>query len=331
MESKTLSQKEISALLSTLAPDQRQTKPDARGPKLKKYNFRAPARFSRDQMRTLRVIFEEFARQTSSVLAILLRTKVKASLVYLEQTAGEGITAMLGDAPTIVVNLIRLSPLPGRALFILAVDLVWRLVELVLGSRITTRQTREREVTDIELSLMQAVTRHILRGMQAAWSKVIEVDATLDSTSVDLELVRTALADEAILSAMLEIDIDEVTGAMAFLMPISMLNPIASLLKPHLLAGQQADEEKPETQSMQRSLVLARLRRVPLPISVLLGEAEVGVGDLMRLQPGDVIRLDRAIDEELEVCVGGHPRFLSQPGLKGSSLAVRITRLVRVD
>ena len=328
MESKTLSQREIDALLSALATDQPAPEPGAQRARLKQYDFRTPARFSREQMRTLRMIFEEFARQTSSVLAILLRTKVGARFVYLEQTAGEGLSNLLGDTRAVVVNLIRLAPLPGRALLILAGDLVWSLVERVLGSRSTTLYTKERDITDIELSLMEAVMRHVLRGLQAAWAKVIDVTPVLDSTSIDVEMVQTALADEVVLSAMLEIYIDEVTGSMAFLMPISMLNPIAPLLRPHLLAMQHEDDEeekqgKPE--SVEASPVFAQLRRAPLPVSVLLGEAEIWFRDLVQLQPGDVIRLDRAIDEDLEVHIAGQPRFLSQPGLKGNSLAVRIT------
>jgi len=331
VESKTLSQREIDALLSTLGADEPAVEADDKHAKLKKYDFRSPARFSRDQMRTLRMIFEEFARQTSSVLAILLRTKVRARFVYLEQTAGDGISNLLGDNPAVVVNLIRLAPLPGRALLILAGDLVWSLVERVLGARSTTLQTKEREITDIELSLMEAVMRHILRGLQSAWAKVIEVSPVLDSSSVDLELVQTAPVDEVILSAMLEIYIDEVTGSMAFLMPISMLNPISSLLRPHLLAMQHEDEEEEEEATERDAAAFPtflRLQRAPLPITVLLGEAELDFKDLIQLQAGDVIRLNRAIDEELEVHVAGQSRFMSQPGLKGSSLAVRITRLV---
>jgi len=336
VENKTLSQDQIEALLSTLGASQPAVKEKVIGAKLKTYDFRAPARFSVGQMRTLQTIFEGFARQTGSVLAILLRTKVEARLVYIEQTFGEGITSMLGETPAIVVNLIRLTPLPGRALLILASDLVGSLVERVLGSPGTTLQTMPREITDIELSLMEAVLRHILRGLRTAWAKVIEVSPVLDSTSVDAELLQTALADEVILSAMLEISIDKVAGAMVFLMPISMLSPIVPLLRPHLLDIRQDDDEeervdKAEMRLKERTAMLAQLRRARLPISVLLGEAELGFRDLLQLQVGDVIRLNRAIDEDLEVHVAGQPRFVSQPGLRGRNLAVRITGLVPMD
>jgi len=336
VESKTLTQDQIDALLSSLDASQPEAKSKDAGPKLKVYDFRAPARFSVGQMRTLQTIFEDFARQTSSILAILLRTKVGARLVYIEQTFGEGLTSMLGETPAIVVNLIRLAPLQGRALLILAGDLVGSLVERVLGAPGTTLQTAPREITDIELSLMEAVMRHILRGLRTAWGKVIEVSPVLDSTSVDVEQLQTALVDEVILSAMLEISIDEVTGSMLFLMPMSMLSSITPLLKPHLLGIQQDEDEeekvdRTEMRDKERAAMLARLRRASLPISVLLGEANLGFRDLLQLQVGDVIRLNRAIDEDLEVHVAGQPRFISQPGLRGNTLAVRITGLVPLD
>jgi len=325
---KTLSQQEIDALLNTLVTEQEPVRLDKRDPKIRTYDFRVPPRLSGDQMYTLRNIFGEFARQTDSVLAILLRTQITVRLAYFEQTASEGLTKTLGITPPMAVIVLRMPPLPGRALLIFAGHLVWSLVERVLGAPSTTLQAKEREITDIEMSLMEEIIQHILKGLQVAWDKVIHITPVLEASSVDVDLMQTGFIGEFVLAAMLEINIGEVTGgAMAFLMPVAMLNPIASLLESHLLTRQH-EEEETEPLDIEHSPLLARLQKAPLPLSVLLGEAEVGFRDLMQLQPGDVIRLNRAIDEEMEVRICGRPRFMSQPGLKGSSLAVRVTRPV---
>lgn len=331
-ESKTLSQRDIDALLDSLGSGREAAEPE-QAKKLKRYDFRSPARFSRDQMRTLQMIFEEFGRQTSSVLSIMLRSEVKARFVYLEQSSGESLAGMFRETQAAIVALIRLSPLPGRALLVLAGDLVWTLVERVLGSTTTTPVADTREITDIEQSLMEAVMRHILGGLQSAWGRVIDVTPGIDSSSVDRELVQGALNDEVVISAMLEVAIGETTGSMAFLMPFTMLNPIAPALRPHLLAIHASEDEEKQDAGRERarSAMLRQLQRAPVPVSVLLGEAELAFRDLMLLQPGDVIRLDRNIDDELVVKVSGESKFLSRPGLKGSSLAVRITGLVRQE
>lgn len=326
-EHKVLSQREIDALLqsvgATEAPIDAPARPQRTGrAEYSRYDFTSPARFSREQMRTLRLVFEDFTRQTGSLLSILLRTEVEARFVHLEQTSGQALLAMLENSAGGIVNLIRMAPLPSRALLILEGPLVSILVDRVLGGSGTTRYAREREITDIEVSLMEAVIRHINRGLEAAWSKVVEIKPTYESSSLDIELVQTALGSEIVFAVLLEIHIGEVSGIMTFIMPLTLLQPIAQALRPHLLVMQHQED------SREHTLPLESLHETPVPIAVELGQATLAFGDLLRLRPGDVIRLDRHVDEEMALTVNQKSKFLCRPGVKGRNLAVCITRPV---
>lgn len=326
-EERTLSQREIDALLSSLTagvPQARRSK----GDNLKRYDFRSPARFSKEQMRTLKLVFEDFARQLSSLLSVLLRSEVKARFVYLEQSTGREVTGMLDAERSSVVNVLRLAPLPGRALLIMGVELVCILVERVLGGRSTTPVDKGREITNIELALMEAVMRYVNRGLETAWSKVVEIKPVLESSTVDLEMVQGALGDEIIFAAMIEIHVESATGMLTFLMPLSLLHPIAPALRPHLI---MSHEQEDETRGHDHALVVNQLQRTRVPISVTLGAARLTFRDLLQLQPGDVIPLDRGVDEDLAVNVNGRPKFWCRPGLKGKRLAVSVTGSTEED
>ncbi len=326
-EERTLSQREIDALLSSLATGV----PQAKRPKddnLKRYDFRSPARFSKEQMRTLKLVFEDFSRQLSSLLSVLLRCDVKARFVYLEQSTGREVMGMLDTERASMVNVLRLAPLPGRALLIMGVELVCILVERVLGGRSTTPVDKGREITNIEIALMEAVMRYVNRGLETAWSKVVEVKPVLESSTVDLEMVQGALGDEIIFVAMVEIHVESASGMLSFLMPLSLLHPIAPALRPHLImTHEQEDEERGE----DHALLVSQLQRTRIPVSVTLGTARLAFRDLLQLQPGDVIPLDRGVDEDLTVNVNGRIKFRCRPGLRGKRLAVGVTGVAEED
>ena len=46
---------------------------------------------------------------------------------------------------------------------------------------------------------------------------------------------------------------------------------------------------------------------------------------------GDIIRLDKKVDEELEVYVGNIKKFLALPGESGDAYAVRVTEVLREE
>lgn len=327
VEDRTLSQREIDALLSNLttgAPRAARTKDEH----LKRYDFRSPARFSKEQMRTLKLVFEDFARQISSLLSVLLRSDVKARFVHLEQSTGRDVIGMMDTERSSVVNVMRLAPLPGRALLIMGVELVCILVERVLGGRSITPVDKGREITNIEIALMEAVMRYINRGLETAWSKVVEIKPVLESSTVDLEMVQGALGDEIIFVAMIEIHVDSASGMLTFLMPLSLLHPIGPALRPHLIMTHEQEED---ARGHDHELMVSQLRRTRVPVTVTLGAARLTFRDLLQLQPGDVIPLDRGADDDLAVNVNGLHKFWCRPGLKGKKLAVCVTRPAEED
>ena len=57
----------------------------------------------------------------------------------------------------------------------------------------------------------------------------------------------------------------------------------------------------------------------------------ISVNDFAMLQPGDIIRLDRKVEDELDIYVGNIRKFTALPGATGEDYAVRITSVIREE
>ena len=75
----------------------------------------------------------------------------------------------------------------------------------------------------------------------------------------------------------------------------------------------------------------ALISKAPMPIKAVLGNSTISMNDFINLQPGDIIRVDRKVNDELNVFVGNIRKFTALPGASGDKYAVRITSVVREE
>lgn len=73
------------------------------------------------------------------------------------------------------------------------------------------------------------------------------------------------------------------------------------------------------------------LHKAPMPVKAVLGKSVISVNDFINLQVGDIIRLDRKVEDELDIYVGNIKKFTALPGASGEQYAVRVTSVVREE
>ena len=73
------------------------------------------------------------------------------------------------------------------------------------------------------------------------------------------------------------------------------------------------------------------IQRAQIPLKAVLGNSRISVNDFAMLQPGDIIRLDRKVDDELDIYVGSIRKFTALPGSSGDKYAVRVTSVIREE
>jgi flagellar motor switch protein FliM len=300
--------------------------PSEGGGRTTRYDFRAPDRFSKDQIRILQTIHTTFGRHFGGSLSAALRCPVHVSFAHIEQSTFGDFAETIPD--TMVTVVVTMEPLPARLLLQLDLRVLLSAVDRLLGGNgRPVKVPDDRELTDIEVKLSHSLLDHFLHSLREAWSTVLNVTPAITDISVRRQLLYVALPTEAAVMVMFELRIGEVSGMMSLCLPYEMLKPVAHRLTPQ--AWITAGLENGNGQS--RELLEYQLERVPVEVCALLGTVDLPVRELMSLAVGDVVILDSVATDELQVTVEGEPKFSAWPGLVNNKRAIRIARVLEED
>ncbi len=326
---RALSQAEIDALLSSIpqmaaetgAPEPAESKSPA-----VRYDFRAPDRFSKEQIRVLQMIHSTFGRHFSGSLSAALRCAVQVSFAHIEQSTFGDFSETIPD--TVTTTVMTMDPLPGRCLVQFDLRVLLAAIDRLLGGRgKATKVEEDRELSDIELKLVHNLLEHFTSATRQAWSGLLEVHPTIVEVSSQNQLLHIALPSDAAVMVMFEIRMLDMSGMMNICLPYELLKPVTSKLTPQawITAGSQGGD--PES----RKLVEQRLEKVPVSLSALLGTAQLAVRDLVDLNTGDVIVLDSEVQDEVALAVEDSLKFRGWPGVVRNRRAVKIARVLEEE
>ncbi|GIW07963.1 MAG: flagellar motor switch protein FliM [Dehalococcoidia bacterium] len=328
-----LSQAEIDALLSDLgggasepvvSPDAPSITPlSPTGATIRLYDFRQPDKLSKEQLRTLEIVHQNLARSFSFSLTANTRTVVQCSLMLLEQ---KRFKEYIDERPEpVVLHLVSLDPLPGRAIIELDFELAYLIVDRLLGGP-GRPMPPGRAVTEIEISLMRTVVTTLLYSVREIWSGIIEVRPRLEDTTQNASLVQIALPTDVVVLIVFEVRILDTVGTISLCIPHNVIEPIIPQLSAEIwLSQNKAGNEE------QAATLTQHLQSVRVPVTVCLGEARIPIADVLALEVGDVLTLDTLVTKPLAVKVGSRPKFTGVPGTLGKHLAVRIEDVLDED
>jgi len=320
MASKHMAQWEIDALLQNVggAPEKAGAPAVGKGGrKLQPYDFRRPSRFSKEHLRALQTVHEQFARGLGSALSSYLRLNVRVQLTTVEQATLDEYVEQLPN-PT-VIYILRLPPLDGPVVLELNLAPTLAALDRLCGGPGTLAR-QDRELTEIERSLLQPLGRYIIRSIADAWLAITPVNPSIEDILVNPRAIRSAGPNEIVALLVLEIAIGDVAGTMSLCLPYVALEPILDRL--HTQAW--AIEPLRANGESAREQIAARLQSVPLEVVVELGRVELPAAALLSLRAGDVLRLDSSPEGSLPLLVAGVPLFRCRPGVRAGNIAVQI-------
>lgn len=301
-----LSQAEIDALVMSA------------GTNVRTYDFRRPNKFNKDLIRTLVLVHENLARLLQSYLSAGLRSWVQINVRSTNQFTYSEFTQLLPN-PTITLSF-KINPLPGICLLEISHNVAFAIVERVFGGPGSDAQP-QRELTEIELGIIQRVVRDTFGPMKEAWRNVAEIDPTIEAVETNPVFIQTGGPTEVVAAITLAVEIGEHLGHMTFAYPYSTVEPVLSRLSPQSWLADAKHMSPSEEDSLRRAV-----QGAPLPLTALLGTTRIRLGEFLALGVGDVVRLDARVGSELPVFVGNKLVFHGKPGVVGDRMAVQITR-----
>ena len=321
-----LSQEEIDALLSAVSYGeevevQEETSKSER--LINTYDFRHPARVSKDQLRTLQNLHDNFARLLSSTFSTLQRSIIEINLVSVDQiTYSEFIMSLSSPSCTYTF---RMEPLEGVAIIDFSQSVVFSFVDRLFGGRGTSIVT-EREITWIEKSVMNNIINRTLRDLERTWERIIPLECTVEMLETNPEFVQVVPSSETVVLISFELKSENVNGLINLCYPYISIEPIALRLGGQNLVSSAKEVPREELLKNRK-----RLELFDTFMRVVLGTSKLKIKDMVNLKPGDIIPLDRRIKEPIEVFVNDELKFYGKPGYYGKYKGVEILSRVHTN
>ena len=322
----TLSQAEIDSLLNALSSGELDTESLNEEPEksVKNYDFARPSKFSKDHLRTLEIIFENYGRLLSTNMPAYLRKSVQVDVMNAEANTYSEFSNALSNP--VLLGVINFAPLDGNIMIELASNLGFAIVDRMLGGY-GNPLDRSRDFTEIELVILERIMEICTNMMVEPWESVAAIEPRLERIETNSQFAQFISPTEMTAIITLSIKIGDVEGLMNICIPYTCVESVIDKLNTkYWYSALKEDVSGTYSDAIQNIIDFAKI-----PVRAMLGRSSISVNDFANLQMGDVIKLDTKVDDELDVYVGNIKKFTALPGAASNSYAVRVTSIIREE
>ena len=313
-----LSQDEVNALLrgiSSGAIESEKKEENLGG--IKPYDLTSQDRIVRGRMPTLEIINERFARLLRNDLTSALRKVAEITSTSVDmQKFGEFLKNI--PLPT-SLTIFKMPPLRGYAIFVLDSRLVYNLIDIFFGGTTDLHVKIEgRDFSPIENKLIKKITDMAFNSLKTAWTPVSPIDIEFQRSEINPQFATIVTPTEVVIISRFEVDIEGAVSKFMICIPYSMIEPI----KEKLYSGFQSEQLEVDHRWIER--FKERLKESELNIRIDLGKTSISSRDFLKIKKGDVIVLDKRIEDPLVIDIENLPKFIAYPGKLNNNLAVKI-------
>lgn len=296
------------------------------------YDFRRPDKLSKDHVRSLQMLHENFANYFTSSLAGYLRAPVEIELVSVEQVPYDEYMKTISAS---LLNILNVDALAGQAIFEVDFGILFSMIDRLLGGKGAAGKII-RDLTDIEKVLSSHIIEMAMNDLKGAWETVLPLDFTVASMETSSQFVQIVPGNDTIVLVLFEVRIGEFQGAMSLCIPYLLIKPILTKLN----AQRWFVSDRKKTVATHGQQLAERLNTTAVPCIARLGVSTLTVSDITTLEVGQVVpmRVCPAEDSSpqtpkgrlgtVDVVVGGKVKFRGRTGLRGKNLAVQIEQIV---
>lgn len=321
-----LTQEQIDALLNAANEDAgslEELKQEETSKKIKVYDFRRPDKFSKDQIRTLYMLHESFARLLNTYMSSHLRTLVNVDVASVEQLTYQEFVQSIANPS--VITILGVPPLKGNIIFEISSEIAFAYIDRVFGGDGNTSM-KVRVLTEIEDAVMRRFVDNAMERFKESWSNVTEMNPVLEATESNPQFTQIVPPNDMVVIVTLHTKLGEVEGFMNICIPYLVLEPIMSKLTTTfwVAASVAKDDDSAHTEIIRK-----KLNRTKVPFVVEVGRVQITIREFLTLGFGDVLQLNTKVKEDFPCMVGTNPKFYCRPGTFGKKLAVQITQVVQ--
>jgi flagellar motor switch protein FliM len=320
-----LSQSEIDKLLSALSEgtvSAEEVKAEETQKKVKSYDFKRPDKFSKDQIRTLYMLHESFARLLNTYLSTHLRTMVSIEVASVEQLTYQEFVQSLANPS--VISVLAVPPLKGNIILEVNTEIAFAFIDRVFGGA-GESGIKVRVLTEIEEAVMRRFIDTTVSHLKEAWMNVVEFFPTIEATESNPQFAQIVPPSDMVVIITIQMKLGDVEGMMNICIPYLVLEPIMpKLTTTFWVASSVSKDDNPQ----QVEILQRKIERTKIPFVVEMGSIHISIREFLTLGFGDVLQLDTKVDDVLRCRIGTKHKFYCRPGTSGKKMAVQITGIV---
>lgn len=310
---RVLSQEEIDAVFHGGSGD---TNRDA-VPEANAFDFNRLDRIPKSQLQSLHLVHENFVRNLASSLSAYLRSYVALNFVSLEQISYAEF--LEGFASPTCIAYVGLSPYEGTGVLELSNNLVFGLLELLLGSKGRSSPPVQRKITDIEKKLVQTLLKVVLRNLSEAWRSVADIAFSVQSLASEPQVMHVLAPSEAVIVIAVEMRVGATAGLMNFAIP----SIFVKRLRQKLDQLQKIRRVVSTTQDQQHIAYL--IQGAMLNFEAQIKGGTIHAQTLVDLKLDDVLILDHRLDREVNGLINGKLKWAGNVVSSGERMAFSMT------
>lgn len=316
-----LSQQEIDALLSALNNgDIQASDVTVKDEKVKLYDFKRAMRYSKEQLRSITRIHENFTRLLTSYLSAQLRTFVQIEIDLVDQVNYQEFIASIPSRT--ILNVFEVKPMDGKMVMEVNPQVANAVIERLLGGQ-GDASSRNGTLTEIETVLLQKIFSRASDMYQSVWKNIENIKVRWDGIETNPQFVQISSPNDTVIVIALHTTIGETTGRMTLCLPHLIVEPVLPKLSTHQWLSTMSKSTDPQENKIKQNL-----DTIGVPVIAELGRATLPISELYNLQIGDVIGIETG---KIQVKVDQVTRFLGNPGVQKGRYAVQIDQTIHSE
>ena len=322
-----LSQSEIDALLSALSAGELEPEElpkEEEKQKVKVYDFRSPQQFSKEHIRALEVIHDNFARIISNYLTAQIRRNTKVKIETVEQITYEEFIHSVPN-PTIMMAF-KMIPLNGSVLFEMNPTFSFKIIDILLGGS-GDKVHVNKEFTDIDKNIIYKIGSGIIAKLKLAWEDVLSIDTEIETLDTNPALNQTLAPNEAVALITFSAEIGDNNTFLHLCIPyLSIEKFLDKLVMQNWFRAEDSSDNDIAHENIRHGI-----DELTVNVEAELGKTSILVDYFWKLTQGDVLMLNEKVTEPIKVYIEDELCYCAKPGTIGKKVGVSILDTIRKD
>lgn len=328
-----LSQSQIDALLNSFSSEGtkafEEIEEQAKEQKVKNYDFKMPKKFTKEQLKVIDGIFENYSRVLSSYLTGLMRIFCKVEVLQIEEQLYYEFNNALPDY--VMMSMVNMGitdddVLETNSIMQVSNQIAFTMMDRLMGGEGAYFE-QNRDFTEIEVGLFTTVLNKMAALLKEPWGTYIDINPVITTIETNARVMQSISPDEVVILVVLEMEIKDVKNTMTFCIPAINLESIMSKFGDRW--SRTTKKLDPKREKERRVSLLEAIKDSELRISAVLGETKLDLYDVLTMQVNDIIPLNVPIDSNITVNIGSNLWFDGKLGTKNSKKAVKIDNIYK--